>query len=73
MKKLRAFALIVIGVFISSAGPIFLSNALNLWVIPLSTWQVIISAGVFGVVTYLVAVLAPVGIQPSKGLRLPEA
>lgn len=73
MNKLRAFLLIVVGVFVSSAGPIFLANALNIWTIPWSTWQIIISSGIFGVVTYLVAVVAPVSIKPSRGLRLPEA
>ena len=73
MAKLRAFLIIVVGVFIASAGPIFISNGLNIFKFPLSTWEIIISAGIFGVVTYLMAVVVPLTIKPSAGLRLPEA
>ena len=72
MNKLRAFVVIVAGVFVASAGPIFLLNATNVWTIPLSTWQTIISAGVAGVVLYLMAVAAPLAVKPSGSLKLPE-
>ena len=71
--KIRAFLLIVVGVFVASAGPIFFLNATNVWAIPLSTWQTIISAGIAGVVLYVMAVVAPVAIKPSSALKLPEA
>lgn len=73
MAKVRAFLLIVVGVFICSAGPIFISNGLNIFEFPLSTWEIIISAGCFGVVAYLMTVFAPMTIRPSASLRLPEA
>ena len=73
MNKLRAFLLIVVGVFVSTAGPLFLANVFNVFDTPWSTWTIVISGGIAGVVTYLVAVVAPVSIQPSRGLRLPEA
>jgi hypothetical protein len=73
MAKVRAFILIVVGVFICTAGPIFISNGLNIFEFPLSTWQTIVSAGIFGVVAYLMAVCAPIAIKPSASLRLPEA
>ena len=73
MAKLRAFLLIVVGVFVASAGPIFISNGLNIFKFSMSTWQIIISAGIFGVVTYVMAVVVPLTIKPSAGLRLPEA
>lgn len=73
MPKVKAFALIVVGVFIASAAPIFIANAANIWEIPLSTWQTIISAGVAGVVAWLLATVLPTALQPSKGLQLPEA
>jgi hypothetical protein len=73
MAKVRGFLIIVLGVFVCSAAPLFLNNALNIWEIPWSTWQIIISAGVFGVVTWLAAVLFPYTVKPSKGLKFPEA
>ena len=73
MSKIRAFLLIVVGVFISTAGPLFLANVFNVFDTPWSTWTIVISGGVAGVVTYLVAVVAPVSLHPSKGLKLPEA
>jgi hypothetical protein len=71
--KIRGFLLIAVGAFVASAGPIFLLNATNVWSIPLSTWQTIISAGVAGVVLYVMAVVAPMAIKPSRALKLPEA
>jgi hypothetical protein len=73
MAKVRAFIIIVLAVFICTAGPIFISNGLNIFEFSMSTWEIIISAGCFGVVAYLMAVLAPLTIQPSAGLRFPEA
>ena len=73
MGRVRAFILIVAGVFVSAAGPIFILNATNIWTIPISTWQTIVSAGVAGVVTYLIAVVAPVDVRVSPKLTLPEA
>ena len=73
MGKVRAFLLIVVGVFVCSAGPVFLLNLTNIWHVPMSTWQTIVTAGVAGVVTYLMAVLAPLTIRPSATLKLPEA
>ena len=72
MGKLRAFIIIVAAVFVSSSGPIFLVNLTNLWEVPLSTWQTIVTAGVAGVVVYLIAVCAPIAIKPSAVLKLPE-
>ena len=73
MPKLKAFLLIVAGVFVATAGPIFLGNVTNVFHTPWSTWEIIVSGGVFGVVAYLIAVLAPVAIKPSAALKLPEA
>jgi hypothetical protein len=73
LSKVRAFLIIGVGVFIAAAGPVFLLNLTNIWTIPLSTWQTILTAGVAGVVTWLMAVVAPVAIKPSAGLRFPEA
>lgn len=72
MNKLRAFLIIVIGVFIASAGPIFISNGLNIFEFSLSTWEIIVSAGCFGMVSYLMVAVAPVAIQPSAKFKLPE-
>lgn len=57
--KVQQFLFVVISVFIGSAAPSFLANAANLWEINASTWQIIVSSGVAGVVTYLVMYLAP--------------
>ena len=73
MSKVRAFLLIVAGVFVCSAGPIFISNGLNIFDFPLSTWEIIISAGCFGVVAYLMAVFGPLTMRPSSKFRFPEA
>jgi hypothetical protein len=72
MNKLRAFLIIVVGVFLSTAGPIFLGNVTDVFHTPWSTWTIIISGGVFGLVAYGIAVLAPFTIKPSKLLKLPE-
>jgi hypothetical protein len=71
MSKLRAFLIIVVGVFVASAGPVFLANLTNIWEIPMSTWQTIVTAGVAGVVTYIIAVVMPMTIKPSHVLKLP--
>ena len=73
MKKVRAFLIIVVGVWIASAGPIFLGNVTNVFETPWSTWTIIISGGVFGVVTWLLATVVPVAIKPSTKFRFPEA
>ena len=72
MNKIRAFLLIVAGAFISSAAPIFLLNLTNIWTIPLSTWQTIVTAGIAGVVLYLMAAAAPYAVTPGAKLKLPE-
>jgi len=57
--KVQQFLFVVISVFIGSAAPAFLANATNIWEIDASTWQIIVSSGVAGVVTYLVMYFAP--------------
>jgi hypothetical protein len=73
MAKVRAFLIIVIGVFIATAGPVFLGNVTNVFHTQWSTWETILTAGVFGIVTWLLATVVPVAIKPSLGLRFPEA
>jgi hypothetical protein len=73
MSKVRAFLIIVVGVFIASAGTVFVGNVTNVFSTPWSTWTTIITAGVMGVVTWLLATVVPVAIKPSKGMRFPEA
>jgi hypothetical protein len=73
MAKLKAFLIIVLGVFVSSAGPLFLANIFNVFETPWSTWTIVISGGVFGVIAYLVAVCAPMALKPSAKFSLPEA
>lgn len=73
MSKVRAFLIIVVGVFIASAGPIFLGSVTNIFEVTWSTWTTIISCGVFGVVAWALATIVPVAIKPSAGLRFPEA
>ena len=64
--KVQQFLFVVISVFIGSAAPAFLANAANIWDISASTWQIIVSSGVAGVVTYCVMYLAP--MQKTFGL-----
>ena len=59
MLKLQQFLFVVVSVFVGSAVPAFLANAANIWDISASTWQIIVSSGVAGVVTYCVMYLAP--------------
>jgi len=72
MKEVRAALIIVVGVFLGGAIPVFLANLTNLWEIPLSTWQTIITMGVAGVATWLLAVVVPVAIKPSARFKLPS-
>jgi hypothetical protein len=72
-SKVRGFLIIVVAVFVSTAGPVFLANLTNVWTIPMSTWQTIVTAGVAGVVTWLVAWLAPMTVKPSATLKMPTA
>jgi hypothetical protein len=72
MAKVRAFLIIAVGVFLGSAIPVFLINLTNIWTIPLTTWQIIITAGLAGVATWLLAVVVPVAIKPSAGLKFPS-
>jgi hypothetical protein len=57
--KIQQFLLVVVTVFIGTAGPLFLANVTNVFEVPWATWQIILSGGVFGVVTYIVAWLVP--------------
>lgn len=59
LTKLQQFLLVVVVVFISSAGVMFLNNVTNVFATDLATWQIIINAGIMGVVAYLVAWLTP--------------
>ena len=54
-------ALLWIGcVWIATAGPLFIANAAgNVFTVPWSTWQIILSGGIFGVVTAAIAWAAP--------------
>jgi len=72
VARLRAFLIIVVGVFIASAGPIFLGSVTNVFETSWSTWTTIISCGVFGVVTWVLATIVPVAIKPSAGLKFPS-
>ena len=65
-------------VFITGFGGILLTNLAgdaggNLWNIPLSTYQIAITAGIVAVFTYLGTVVFPVVIEPSAKLKFPEA
>jgi len=66
MGKIKQFLVIVLGVFIATAGPIFLANVTNVFETSWSTWTTIISCGVFGLVAYAIAYVAPVTIVPSR-------
>jgi hypothetical protein len=57
--KIQQFVLVVVCVFIGTAGPAFLANVFNVFDTPWSTWTIVISAGVAGVVTYGVAWALP--------------
>ena len=59
MQKIQQFALVVVCVFIGTAGPLFLANIANVFDTPWSTWTIVISGGIAGVVTYLVAWVLP--------------
>jgi hypothetical protein len=67
--KVQQFLFVVISVFIGSAAPAFLANAANIWEISASTWQIIVSSGVAGVVTYLVMYFAPQNKQFGLGSK----
>ena len=55
MGKVRAFLIIVVGVFLGGAIPVFLTNLAseevgwNIWKVPLSTWQIIVTMGIAGI------------------------
>jgi H+/Cl- antiporter ClcA len=59
MLKAQQFFFILISVFVGTAGPLFLANVTNVFEVPWSTWQIIISGGIFGVVSYFIMWLAP--------------
>jgi len=78
VSKLRALILIIGVVFVTGFIGVLITNlagdaAGNLWNIPLSTYQIAITAGVVGVFTYLGTVVFPVIIKPSTYLKFPEA
>lgn len=78
MGKVRAFLIIVVGVFLGGAIPVFLTNLAseevgwNIWKVPLSTWQIIVTMGIAGIGTWVCATLVPVIIKPSAALKFPE-
>ena len=57
--KIQQFLFVVICTFIATAGPLFLANVTNVWDTDWSTWTIIISGGIAGVVNYLVMYVAP--------------
>jgi hypothetical protein len=57
--KIKQFLVVLVIVFVSAAGVAFLANVTNVFETDLSTWQIIINAGVVAVVTYVVAYLVP--------------
>ena len=57
--KLKQFGLVVLVVFVGTAGPLFLANVTNVFAVPWATWQIVLSGGVFGVVTYAIAWALP--------------
>jgi preprotein translocase subunit SecY len=67
--KLQQFLFVVISTFIASAGVVFLGNVTNIFETSWSTWSTIITAGVIGVVSYLVMWLAPQNKQFGLGAK----
>lgn len=77
MPQLRAFLLIVGVVWAMGFIGFLLTNVLssagaNIFEIPLSTWEMAVTAGIVGVFTYLGTVVFPVVIKPSSVLKLPK-
>jgi len=77
MAKLRAFIIIVGGIWAMGFIGVMLSNlvgeAANLWELPASTWQIAVTTGVVGVFAYFGTVIFPIIIKPSTSLKFPEA
>ena len=77
MAKLRAFIIIIAVVWAGGFIGVLLVNlvggAANIWELPLSTWQIAVTAGIVAVFAYLTTVVFPVVIKPSSYLKLPEA
>jgi len=65
--KIQQFLFILISVFVGTAGPLFLANVTNVFEVPWSTWTIIISGGIFGVVSYGIMWLAPQNKQFGLG------
>lgn len=58
--QLKQFLLWIVCVFIGTAGPLFIANAAdNVFTVPWATWQIIISGGIFGVVSAAIAWALP--------------
>jgi hypothetical protein len=77
MAKLRAFILIVGGIWAMGFIGVILTNLVgstaNLWELPASTWQIAVTTGVVGVFGYFGTVIFPVIIKPSTSMKFPEA
>jgi hypothetical protein len=58
-EKIKQFLVVLVIVFVSTAGVSFLANVTNVFETDLSTWQIVVNAGVVGVVSYVVAWLVP--------------
>lgn len=67
--KAQQFLFVLISVFVGTAGPLFLANVTNVFEVPWSTWQIIISGGIFGVVSYGIMWLAPQNKQFGLGAK----
>ena len=58
--QLKQFLLWVLCVWVATAGPLFVANANgNVFTVPWSTWQIILSGGVFGLVSAAIAWALP--------------
>ena len=57
--QLKQFLLWVVCVFVGTAGPLFLANVTNVFAVPWATWQIIISGGIFGIVSAVIAWAVP--------------
>jgi len=59
LTKVQQFMLVLVCVFIATAGVQFMNNVTNVFATDLTTWQIIINSGIMGVVAYIVAWLVP--------------
>ena len=77
MAKLRALIIIIAvvwaGGFIGVLLVTLVGATANIWELPLSTYQIAITAGIVAVFAYLTTVVFPIVIKPSTYLKLPEA